>query len=272
MNTQLFRPEEGIMPAKGLLKWRDMFSAIMALKAAGEVSIDNARVTQTANGVIIYPPIVEAGSMAFDAVAEDNNGQRQTRIMPGFVFGGLSFITPTLNGRAITSPLAEPIQGTPKNIYIKIGWESIIAPSTGLVYNSDTESWDQVASARYPYGINLFSAEIVYTDADSPEDAGWTESGYSHVPSIIRVTVESSGARSAVTTVTGYQFELIAQRNPEWEQDDPISDFYLLSPNQKRGLRLIDTIFTGASTTISSGPPIVTDIELTLSVQSISII
>lgn len=273
MNPRLFKEQPGIMPSNGLLKWRDIIAATKALKNAGEIDVDGANITETQNGVVIQAPINrDAGSTPFDAVIGSNGSAIQTRITPGFLFAGTSFLVPKINGRNMLSAAARWITGAPKNIYIKVSWRPIIANDTAYNFAG---GWSSRDSVRFPQGIELLDAEIVCTNKDSPHEEGWTSTGEAHVPAIIRRTIQSDGTTSAELRQDGEHFERIAQRNPEWQQGDPIADIYLSSQEAVGGgygIRVLAIIATGSTTSISTGPPTVDDIKHTLVFSGISMV
>lgn len=251
------------MPSNGLLKWRDMIAATKALKNAGEIDVDGANITETQNGVVIQAPINrDAGSTPFDAVIGSNGSAIQTRITPGFFFAGTSFLVPKINGGNMLSAAARWITGAPKNIYIKVSWRPIIANDTAYNFAG---VWLSRDSVRFPQGIELLDAEIVWTNKDSPQED----------PAIIRRTIQSDGTTSAELRQDGEHFERIAQRNPEWQQGDPIADIYLSSQEAVGGgygIRVLARIAEGSTTSISTGPPTVDDIKHTLVFSGISMV
>lgn len=277
MNPKLFKPQPGIMPARGLLKWRDMIAAIVALKGAGQITVDRAKITETAHGVVVQSPINrEAGSTPFDAVASKTQDEFQVSIVPGFVFGGVSFTVPEINDVSMLSQAATRISGAPKNIYIKINWRPVIALDAGTFVPPDPDPPYDITRYRCPQGIEIISSEIVWTDEDSPIDAGWS-TGDQYVSAKIRETLQTTGDYAASVTRDGQHFERIATRNTEWRDGDSVTDLYLSTQEAVSGgygNRIIKNALFLRDDPIETDPEEtrITDIEFYLVVSGVSII
>lgn len=228
-HPKLFKVQTEIMPPRGLLKFRDLIAATLALKRSGSIGVQDAKITETATGVCIQTPINRApGSTPFDAVAILTPTGVETVITPGFLFAGKSFIVPEFRGHSILSKDCRNITGAPKGIYIKTTWRPYIAPAFQYLFNTATSLTEKFSSPRFPQGVELVSCKVVTTDAASPEAAGWTDAGDNNqVPAIIRQATAGDGLSvSAAVTQNGISYERIAARDPDWEAFDPIGEIY----------------------------------------------
>jgi hypothetical protein len=155
----------GIESGRGLLRHRDLRRITRQLKAGSNIDAQGVTSTEVGNGLKLFAQRgTQRPPAPFEVEAVSVDSVERTKVFPGLIFSGTSWIEPTIDGVSLFANPTPTLLGQKNYVYLKIGFRPYVPPGN---YVNTPRSF----SARYdraPSAVFATSAEVLNSDAAVP--------------------------------------------------------------------------------------------------------
>ena len=150
---------------RGLLRHRDLRRITRQLKDGSNIDAQGVTSTEVGNGLKLFAQRGTQSSPApFEVEAVSVNSEERTKVFPGLIFSGTSWIEPTIDGVSLFANPTPTLKGQKNYVYLKVGFRPYVPPGNYVnTPKSFSERYD-----RAPSSIFATSAEVLNSDAVVP--------------------------------------------------------------------------------------------------------